>query len=419
MPAVNPLRVARRDDGRVIAGVAAGLGAYFGIEANLLRVAFVVLSLAGGLGVALYGIAWLLMGPPAEPEGPRRRAPDIVQAAALGAVVLGLLLLARASGTWFGDAIVWPLAAAGVGLGILWMQPRRADDGTEGAWPALDRLPPAAAQAVTILVGTRRGAYVRVVIGSLLMAGGIFVLVASSGSWSALRVSLSAALVVTIGLVFVLGPGLWRLASALARERRERIRADERADMAAHLHDSVLQTLALVQRRADDPREVVRLARMQERELRAWLLQGENGAPGSDAFLDSDVSLGTALERAAELVEREYGTPIEVVRVRDCPITGLEPLLLAAKEGIVNAARHSGAPSVSVFLEVDQSNAVVYVRDRGRGFDPQCVNDDRGGLANSVVGRLTRRGGEAHIHSAPGAGTELELLMPRKQVSDV
>ena len=129
---------------------------YLGIDANLLRLAFIVLALAGGLGFVLYGAAWLLMAPAPDPEPAPRRAPDPVQAAALGAVVLGLLLLARASGAWFGDAIVWPLAAAALGLAMLWMQPLRGDDRAEPSWPALDRLPPAAAQAVVVLVGTKR-----------------------------------------------------------------------------------------------------------------------------------------------------------------------------------------------------------------------------------------------------------------------
>ena len=116
--------------------------------------------------------------------------------------------------------------------------------------------------------------------------------------------------------------------------------------------------------------------------------------------------------------KRDYGVPIEVVRVRDCPLEGLEPLVLAAKEGMVNAARHSGAPEVSVFLEVGERDAVVYVRDRGRGFDPDGVAQDRGGIAASVVGRLTRNGGVAHIHTAPGLGCELELSMPRREVTD-
>ena len=404
-------RLARRDDGRIVAGVAAGLGATFGVDANLVRVGFVVLSFAGGVGVLAYIAAWLLMPAASFPEPALRREPDPVQAAALGAVVLGVLLLARASGFWLGDAIVWPLAAAALGVSRLWMRPMRdADLAEPPAWPVLGRLPPAAAQAVVVLFGTRRGAYARVGTGALLMAGGIVVLLASAGSWSALRTGLSAALIVVAGLVLVVGPGLGRLATELVQERRDRIRADERADMAAHLHDSVLQTLALVQRRADDPREVVRLARLQERELRDWLLRGR-GPEGANG----DGSFGAALEDMVAVIETEYGVPIEVVRVRDCPLVGLEPLLLAAREGVLNAARHSGAPDIAVYLEVDDDKVVVFVRDRGRGFDPHAIAEDRGGIAASIVGRLTRHGGSARVDSVPGAGCELELSLPRRE----
>ena len=301
------------------------------------------------------------------------------------------------------------------------MRPARDDEPVEPLpWPALEHLPPAVAQAVVVLVGTRRGAWARVVAGALLMAGGTVVLLASSGSWTALRAGVAAAAVIVTGLLLVIGPGLMRLTTALVQERRDRIRSDERADVAAHLHDSVLQTLALVQRRADDPREVVRLARLQERELRDWLLSSRAPGPAGDpaAAENGHGSFGAALEDAAAVVEAEYGVPIEVVRVRDCPIGGLEPLLLAAREGMLNAARHSGAPAVSVYLEVRDDDAVVFVRDRGRGFDPAAVGEDRGGIAASIVGRLARNGGNATINTAPGEGCELELSLPRKVRDD-
>jgi signal transduction histidine kinase len=246
--------------------------------------------------------------------------------------------------------------------------------------------------------------------GAVLVGIGIVVLIASVESLSTLRTGFLATLIVLVGLGLVLGPGLMRLTGLLASERRERIRADERADVAAHLHDSVLQTLALVQRRADDPREVVRLARMQERELRSWLLSGQT-APNANG---SAHSLGEALEATAADVEAEYGVPVEVVRVRDCPIDGLEPLLLASREGMLNAARHSGSDHVSVYAEVRDDSALVWVRDRGRGFDPASIPDDRGGVAQSIIGRMTRSGGTAQVHSRPGEGCELELSMPRK-----
>jgi signal transduction histidine kinase len=359
----------------------------------------------------------MVMAGPQTPEPPPRHAPDAVQAAALGVVVLGVLLFARSVGFWLGDAVVWPLAAAALGIALLWMRPDRdeavrAEDSAEPLpWPWLERVPPAVAQSVVVLVGTKRGAYARVAAGAVLMAGGIVVLVASAGSWTALRTGATAAIVIVTGLLLVIGPGLVRLTAELVQERRDRIRSDERADLAAHLHDSVLQTLALVQRRADDPREVVRLARLQERELREWLLQGR--VPGTEA--NGHASFGTVLEDAAGAVEAEYGVPIEVVRVRDCPTTGLEPLLLAAREGMLNAVRHSGAPTVSVYFEAHDDRVVVFVRDRGKGFDPEQVAGDRGGISTSIVGRLTRNGGSAEVHSRPGEGCELELSLPRRE----
>ena len=219
---------------------------------------------------------------------------------------------------------------------------------------------------------------------------------------------------VVIGVALVVGPGVSRLVHALVAERRERIRADERAEVAAHLHDSVLQTLALVQRRADDPREVVRLARMQERELRAWLLSGDT--PAASATATS--SLGAALEEIAAAIETEHGVPVEVVRVRDCGIDGTEPLLAAAREAILNAARHSGAATVSVYLEVEPDQATIFVRDRGKGFDPESVPADRGGISHSIVGRMTRAGGRAAVRSTASEGTEVELVLPLTNVSE-
>jgi signal transduction histidine kinase len=200
---------------------------------------------------------------------------------------------------------------------------------------------------------------------------------------------------------------VWDLVHQFMNERQERIRSDERAEVAAHLHDSVLQTLALVQRRADDPREVVRLARMQERELRTWLLTGGETPDATNG------SVGAALDALAAEVETEHGVPVEVVRVRDCPATGLQPLLLAAREAIVNAVRHSGAGSVSVYLEVEPQRVSIFVRDRGQGFDPADVADDRRGISGSIVDRLARAGGSGEVRSTRGEGTEVEMTLPR------
>ena len=182
--------------------------------------------------------------------------------------------------------------------------------------------------------------------------------------------------------------------------------------MAAHLHDSVLQTLAMVQRRADDPREVVRLARKQERELRTWL---QSGRPGPSTETAPDTVGGAIAELAGEL-EYLHGVAVEVVQVRDCANDpALEPLLLATREAIVNAQRHSGANEVNVYCEVDGDAVRVFVRDRGAGFDPDAVADDRRGIAESIRGRMARHGGSVELRSAPGEGTEVELTMPRSK----
>ena len=397
----------------MVAGVATGLADAFGLDPNVVRCGFVVLAIASGLGVVLYGAAWVLM-PDAAPGSAREPAAggDPVSTVAFGAVVLGGLLLVRALGLWPGDVVVWPLAAALVGLGLLAMRSAPGTAAELPDWPVLRRLPPDAADAVAVLVGTRRGALARIAAGAACVVVGLVAFVVSVDSWRALRGTLVAAIAVLIGVALVVGPGVSRLVHALIAERRERIRADERAEVAAHLHDSVLQTLALVQRRAGDPREVVRLARMQERELRAWLLGGDApAAAGGD-------SLGAALEEIAAAIEGEHGVPVEVVRVRDCGVDGTDPLLAAAREAILNAVRHSGAAAVSVYLEVEPDRATIFVRDRGRGFVPDAVPADRGGISNSIVGRMARAGGQATVRSTPGDGTEVELVLPLAKVGE-
>jgi len=399
----------------MVAGVAAGLADALGLDPNVVRCGFVVLSIASGFGVLLYGIGWALMpSGPSDAARPEPHPGDAIATVAFGAVVLGGLLLVRTVGFWPGDVVVWPLAAALVGLALLAMRtPPSSTPAELPDWPLLQRLPPDAADALSVLVGTRRGALARIAAGVACVIIGLAAFVVSVDSWRALRGTFVAIFAVVIGVALVVGPGVSRLVHALVSERRERIRADERAEVAAHLHDSVLQTLALVQRRADDPREVVRLARMQERELRSWLLSGD--APATSATVTS--SLGAALDEIAASIETEHGVPVEVVRVRDCGIDGTEPLLAAAREAILNAARHSGATTVSVYLEVESDQATIFVRDRGKGFDPDSVPADRGGISHSILGRMTRAGGRAAVHSTASEGTEVELVLPLINVS--
>jgi signal transduction histidine kinase len=368
----------------------------------VVRLAFVLLTIAAGVGLVLYVAAWLLL--PLDDHTTDVPASDPVQMAALAAVVLGVLLLMRAAGWWLGDAVVWPLALATAGIALVWARPA---NGVPARSPAFDRLPASAAEALTVLVGTRRGAVARVASGTLLVLAGIVAFGSSIGSWNSVRAVLIGSVIVLLGLAVALGPAVARFVNAFGEERRERIRAAERADVAAHLHDSVLQTLALVQRKADDPREVRRLARRQERELRGWLLDGDEPMPTAE-------TLGGALEAVAADVEDTYGVRVEVVRVRDCPSSAaLEPLVLAAREAMVNAARHSGAATVSVYVEVEPERATVFVRDRGRGFDPKSVPADRRGVSESIVGRLARHGGDATITSTRDEGTEVELTLKR------
>jgi signal transduction histidine kinase len=205
------------------------------------------------------------------------------------------------------------------------------------------------------------------------------------------------------GLALMVGPWLFRLTGDLSEERAARVRSQERADIAAHLHDSVLQTLALIQKHAGDDRTVATLARAQERDLRSWLY-GDEPPP--------DASVASALKLAAAEVEDAHGVPVELVVVGDTPASDrTRALVRAAREAMVNAARHSGAGRVDVYAECGPGTTEVFVRDRGRGFDEAAVPGDRLGVRNSIVGRMQRHGGTATVHSAPGEGTEVRLMV--------
>jgi signal transduction histidine kinase len=218
---------------------------------------------------------------------------------------------------------------------------------------------------------------------------------------------------VIAGFVIVFGPWWLSLARELVAERKARVRAEERADMAARIHDSVLQTLAMIQRSADQPQQVVHLARAQERELRSWLFEGR--LPGSGG--EEDATFAAAVRRIQREVEDAHGVAVDAVIVGDCPLDEeLRVLLAAGREASVNAAKWSGAAVVSLFAEVEEGAASLFVRDRGKGFDPSAVAPDRRGLAESVRGRMARHGGSAVVRSAPGEGTDVELTMPRSPV---
>jgi signal transduction histidine kinase len=256
-----------------------------------------------------------------------------------------------------------------------------------------------------ILAGVAAG-LVQVLIGIVLVVTGIVMFRDASDAPDVARQGMVATAAVFAGLALVVGPWWWRLTRDLAEERRERIRSQERAEVAAHVHDSVLQTLALIQRNAGDPRLVSTLARQQERELRTWLYGRSEPDPAE--------SLAAALKRVSEEVEDLHGVPVDTVEVGDCGLDErLKALVLASREALANAARHSGAATVSAFLEVEPHQVTVFVRDRGSGFEAEQVPADRRGIAESIVGRMRRNGGRVSVRSQPGEGTEVELVMPR------
>jgi len=283
--------------------------------------------------------------------------------------------------SWGGSDVVVPLLLAGAGLALIWRQ----FDG--------DR---------TLARGATRAGLVA---GVLLGIGGVVLLLATTGQLVNARNGFAATLVILVGVALATAP-LWRrLLDQRAEERTARVRSEERAAVAAHLHDSVLQTLALIQRHADSPQLVGRLARSQERELRTWLYEPTVATGGTWAGL---------IARLVAEVEADHAVTVEPVVVGDLPVDDVVAALgQATREAVVNAAKHSGAPSVSLYSEVSPTSVTVFVRDRGTGFDPTTVAPDRRGLRDSVVARLTRAGGTAAVRSAPGEGTEVELCLPR------
>jgi signal transduction histidine kinase len=390
-------RLYRSTDDRILAGVCSGLAEHLDLDGRAVRVAFAVLALVGGAGLILYAAFWAIVpqrqDDSAAPRVRARRRPDRGDIVALGLLAAGVVLLIRQLGLWLGDAFVWPVLAATVGVAIIWHQ---ADESQRARWAASARSP--LSDRPARIVAVRLGAGV-VLVG----AGVIWLLVAQDGFRAALN-GLLAVLAAVVGLALITGPWWWRLARDLTDERRERVRAQERAELAAHLHDSVLQTLALIQGKAGQPREVQRLARAQERELRSWLF----GRPKTDG----DGALAAAVEAAAAEVEDLHATSIDVVAVGDAPLDErLASVVAAAREAMVNAAKFAGVESIQVFVEVDGDRATVFVRDRGVGFDQAAVDSDRRGVSESIVGRMARHGGSAIVRSSPGQGTEVELNM--------
>jgi signal transduction histidine kinase len=405
-PATRPSQLRRDRRDRVVAGVCSGLGRRLGIDPIILRVCFVAAALAGGVGVGLYLLAWALIPSEGASESVAERVWDRRASweTALGAglLVLSALLLFRELGLWFSDAIVWPVVLAAAGAALIWRQSAEAARRAEEVAPDAERAPRA---RVLPLPRLGVGALGRAALGAALVVGAGIVFLQANDALGPARDVVLAVVVITIGLALILTPWWLRLARALSAERGERIRSQERAELAAHLHDSVLQTLTLIQRRARDPQAVSGLARSQERELRAWL-QGRRRA-------GADSSFAGGLEVAAAEVEDAHGVAIEVVAVGDWPLDErAEAIVAAAREAMVNAAKFAGDTSISLYAEATDEGLHVFVRDRGPGFDLDSVPADRHGVRQSIIGRVERNGGRALVH-ADASGTEIELVMER------
>jgi signal transduction histidine kinase/phage shock protein PspC (stress-responsive transcriptional regulator) len=412
-PAREWRRITRDTESPVLGGVASGLARHLDVPVLWVRAGFLLATAISGLGIAMYIGLWLIVpsdsrfetgtpgGESASRGGRRprrvRRLSDAGPAIALAALGLGVILVAQA--TLGSGAVFWPIVIGLAGVALLW---RQADEVQRERWlDTSGRLDP-----VRMVFGSGGlASYARVAAGVVLVVVALVVFGVNGSSIGEAKVALVAGLLGVAGLGLVVGPWVFRLASDLGAEREERIRVEERADVAAHLHDSVLQTLALIQKSAHDPGAVARLARAQERDLRSWLYAGES--------IDES-SLAGALRAAAAEVEDAHGVSVDVVAVGDCAFDEtLRPVVQATREAVTNAAKHAGTGRVDVYAEVSSGAVDVFVRDRGAGFSLADVPEDRYGVRRSILDRMERHGGSAEVRSAPGEGTEVRLHLPR------
>ncbi len=373
-------------DARRVGGVSAALAAEIGVQPLVIRGSFVLLALAGGWGLILYAGAWLVLSYLNPTSiGLYRPVPKAASSfhrhLAVAMIVLGLLLTFRTLGVAFIDQLVFPVGLLLTGALIAWSRQQE-----EGGLSTL----------------------ARIAVGVVLAIAGLAAIVFTSVSLVAAIQLLLVAVAVVGGVVLVVAPSVVRIGQDFDRERQERVRADERARLAAHLHDSVLQTLTLIQRNANDPTRTAQIARQQERELRQWLYGREPAQPGS-------TRLDPALQEVAARVEEHHGVKVEVVTVgdtEDLDPNAIEGLVAATQEAVTNAAKHAQVAKIDVYAERRPDAVEVFVRDAGVGFDPASIDDDRQGVRSSIIDRMARYGGSANVHSEPGQGTEIELIQP-------
>jgi len=385
-------RLCRSARGRLAGGIARGLALHLGVNVWLLRALFLEYTWIGGLGVFAYGLFWLLVPlrviPPTERAAPRPGVRRVL----LVLFGLGLLVLFGLSPIvvprdWH---TVLPLLAVCLGLAVLWRQAddaQRADTESDSRWMS------------------RGNHLARAALGAAVAFGGLLALTKTHTSWAEAGRTLLAGLALLVGAGLVGLPFFLRILRDLAQERTERARSQERAEVAAMMHDSVLHTLTLIQRHHGDPGQVARLARAQERELRAWLY-GERKTAAE--------SFAEALRAAAAEVEDRHGVRLDVVTVGDAAVDAqLDACVAASREAMVNAAKYAAEAPISVYAEVAEDRVEVFVKDRGPGFDLDEVAADRMGVRESILGRMRRHGGKAEVRTAPGEGTEVRLTARR------
>ncbi|GMQ98376.1 MAG: ATP-binding protein [Acidimicrobiia bacterium] len=367
----------------MLTGVAGGIGEQLDIRPIYVRAAFLSAMLAGGVGLVVYVLAALLV--PEEDGPPEPRTTTRQQKVGVAAMFVAGMLLLQVIGLWFGQ-VTWPIVLTLFGLAI-----------------AIDTSGFNYERSLEGVVGSARRPWWVVLAGLAMMVAGLAFVLTSLDALESMGALFVAVILTLVGSLIVGGPWLWSLAEDLGTERRARIRSEERAEMAAHLHDSVLQSLALIQR-TEDPKKMVTLARAQERDLRGWLYNPEATNTGS---------LRGALGAAAARVEEAHDVPVSVVVVGDgdLPTEKRIALVGAATEAMMNAAQHSGANKVSVFAEAKGDLIEVFVTDQGSGFDARAVDEDRKGISESIRGRMNRHGGTAVIETGEGAGTEVHLTM--------
>jgi signal transduction histidine kinase/phage shock protein PspC (stress-responsive transcriptional regulator) len=403
----TPHRPFRRGvENAIIGGVCGGLAIRLGIKERNVRIAFSLLALVSGIGVLLYMVLWLSLPRTNEREAIAQRL--VGRHRQLYRIVIGLIAIIaiffvlHSLGMPNLGVYTWPFFLSLLGVIGVW----------RGASPEeLDHLERLIKSAPVIGVASsksRRNVAFRLVVGAILIFFGLEILHHLGGAWGVATPALFGAFVVLGGVLVLLAPWWLSTLNDLTGEREARVRIEERANVAAHLHDSVLQTLTLIERAAGDEAAVVRLARNQERELRQWLFDPNYTEDGD---FGSFVSMLRHLE---DEIENDYGVRVELVVVGDCEANdALIALVAAGREAAINAARWSGAESISVYGEVESDAFSLFVRDQGRGFDVSAVPDDRRGITLSIRQRIAQHGGTAVLKSTAGVGTEVELFVPR------